>query len=188
MIFAFTLLLAGIVFGRSLNGAFSREDSIFDDPALLDQEPWFDRRHHPFWKQVRDFHRSPRVITMLSYKWTWFFFGYSPIAWHAGNLALHLANIALVYRLVSIPWPAGAQAVAALFAVCPLGVSAVCYIAGRAAVLATFFTLCGLALFIAGGWSLWLCPLALYLAAKSKQDAPVYWLLFPAFWLWCRLT
>lgn len=188
MTLALILILAGLTMGRAINGAFSREDSVFDDPAIFDMEPWYDWSRYSLRKSVQSFQTTPRMMTTCSYKWTWSLFGYSPIAWHAVSLALHLANVALVYHLVSIPWPAGATAVAALFAVHPLGVSAVCYISGRAAVLATFFTLCGLSLLVTGGFALWLIPVAFYLAVKSKQDALLYWVLFPVFWFWCRLT
>jgi hypothetical protein len=180
------LILAALAYGRAINGAFSREDSLFDDPAILDMEPWFNWRNQTLTQALRGFQRTPRIMTTVSYKWTWMAFGYWPAAWHAVNIALHLVNVVLVYNLVAIPWPAGAAAAAALFAVHPLNVSAVCYISGRAGLLATFFTLAGLALFVGGSYLL--CLLSLYFAAKSKQDAPAYWILFPAFWLWLKLT
>lgn len=74
--------------------------------------------------------------------------GPRPFGYHATNLLLHLANVALAYALVRRlsrgRWPAAAAA--ALFGLHPITTEAVTYVAGRADLLATLGCLTALVL------------------------------------------
>jgi len=83
-----------------------------------------------------------RPVLMLTYFLTARTFGLAPWAFRAGNLLLHAANAALVFLLLRRRLaPAVALAAAALFAVLPIHVEAVAYIAGRSELLVTCFLL-----------------------------------------------
>jgi len=89
-----------------------------------------------------------RPLTTLSYllNYTWFGSRVEPWGYHAVNLALHLANVLLVYYLLSqlckSRWPAWVAA--AVFGVHPIGTEVVTNIVGRADLLATLSVLLGL--------------------------------------------
>ena len=69
------------------------------------------------------------------------FFGLNPLWHHLANLALHLASILLLFhvfqKMTGDPWQSGF--VAALFALHPLNVESVAWVAERKGVLCTFF-------------------------------------------------
>jgi hypothetical protein len=76
--------------------------------------------------------------------------GTNPFGFHLTNLLLHLANVVLLY--VALLWmtemPGRSAVVAALFAVHPLNVEAVAWVAERKGLLAAFFGLLTLAAYV----------------------------------------
>lgn len=90
-----------------------------------------------------------RPLATLSYLFNYAVLGEGtqPGGYHAINLALHLANIALVYALglMILEQPLAAFALAALWMLHPLLVESVTNIIGRADLLAAFGVLAGLA-------------------------------------------
>ena len=82
-------------------------------------------------------------VTMLSLLVDYEFFGMKPAGYHLVNVALHAANSLLVFAFLQYCtrriWPSAF--VAALFAVHPLHVESVAWIAERKDVLSTFFGL-----------------------------------------------
>ncbi|MFM2293715.1 MAG: hypothetical protein RLZZ350_128 [Verrucomicrobiota bacterium] len=85
-------------------------------------------------------------LTWLSLQTDAQFFGAHPRAFHLTNLALHVANTLLVFSLLLALTgaPLRAVLVAALFALHPLHVETVAWIADRKDLLAAFFTLLSL--------------------------------------------
>ncbi|HWB84235.1 MAG TPA: hypothetical protein VG675_08850 [Bryobacteraceae bacterium] len=91
-----------------------------------------------------------RPIGYLSLAWTSMWAGVNPVPWHVTAIALHLANVVLVFMLAArlpVSRPAAFFA-AALFAIHGTRPEAVAWIAGRFDLIATFFVLAGLLLFI----------------------------------------
>jgi hypothetical protein len=123
-----------------------------------------------------------RPVGLWSVGITGWFAGSNPGAWRAFGLALHLANAALVYLLAlrTLESRAAAAFAAALFAVHGAAPEAAVWTAGRFDLLATFFTLLGLLLFLRGGAARWLALGCLPLAAWSKESAYVFPLLLLA--------
>ncbi len=78
------------------------------------------------------------------------FFGVSPVGFHATNVALHIANAILLYFFLSTLTRSRARslAAAALFAMHPLRVESVAWVAERKDVLFTFFGLLALIAYV----------------------------------------
>lgn len=124
-----------------------------------------------------------RPTGYLSYALDAHWAGRSPVLWRVGSLALHVANVALVYSLCRKLAFRIAPAVCAalLFAVHGSRPEAVTWVAARFDLLAVFFgLLCLLA--ILHGWIAW-AGLALFVAVLSKESAFVVPLLAVAL-LW----
>lgn len=195
MSLALIVLVSFIVFGRAIFGEF-----LFDDPAIWDMtEPADMNAPRSEWKAgggvtgvwrlpssfFRGFLLQPRALTNMTYYWTWCVFRFRPFGWHLFNLLAHAVNICLVYILAGFILNNERALIAAwIFGVHPHQAASVCYVSGRAAILATLFTLCSFILIFQGGlWCYSLAVLAAFLAGKSKQDAVLYFLLFPVLWL-----
>src|SRR5207247_1066017 len=103
--------------------------------------------------------------TWLSLMLDYQLFGNDPRGYHAVNLALHVANVVLVFlvlsRIAAAPstsspsnWPQSPSAlarsalVAALFAVHPLRVESVAWVAERKDVLCAFFGLAAILAYV----------------------------------------
>jgi hypothetical protein len=89
-----------------------------------------------------------RPLAFLSYALDWRLYGAHPAGWHATNLLLHLATVALVYRLAS-RWTgtatgragrAGGAIAAALFAAYPFAGEVTFWLVGRFDLLAALFS------------------------------------------------
>lgn len=115
-------------------------------------------------------------LTFLSYQLDVTLFGLRPAAFHATSLALHIANVVLLFvwlvRATGSSWRS--LAVAALFAVHPLHVESVAWVAERKDVLSAFWLLIALLAYLryatrpAAGWYLAMCAaFALGLLSKS---------------------
>lgn len=124
-----------------------------------------------------------RTVTELSFDVTRVLFGpESMAAYHAGSVALHLVNVALVGLIAwqAFP-PLAAVAVAIIFAAHPLNVEAVAYISARADLVATSGLLVAL-LATSLGSTAWVC-VGVLLACFGKETA-VMGLAFIALWAW----
>ena len=181
------------------------ELNIFDDPAITDMDfpqlattfsgTYHNRLIDPFcppskWTDFKKalwcLYHNPRQLTHLGYLWTWQLVQFRPRLWHIVNTAMHAFNVWLVYLLCAPLGGFRPLAIATLYAPHPLHVSAVCYVSGRAALQASMFTLCAFALFLNGHYLLGF--ISEVFAWKSKEDAPVYMLLFPVFWFFWHTT
>src|SRR5262245_46604545 len=121
----------------------------FDDDKYVTRNPWVqaglgaDGARAAF-GDAAPFNWSPLVVLSLMLDAT--LFGVEPAGFHAVNTALHALDAVLVYALLRVlaaaPWP-GAIA-AALFALHPLRVESVAWVAGRKDVLSAAFGLLAL--------------------------------------------
>lgn len=112
-----------------------------------------------------------RALTAWTYHLTWRWAGGTPALFHAGNVALHLVNGALVFALAQALVPGAALAAAFVFLLHPLSSSATAYLTGRSDLLMTTGVLLALVLTLTGSawwrWGLaWACC---GLAAMSKE-------------------
>ncbi|MCL6518811.1 MAG: tetratricopeptide repeat protein [Armatimonadetes bacterium] len=80
-------------------------------------------------------------MVWLSYMFEWELFRLGPFGYHLTNLLLHSANTVMLFlvlvRMTGLPWQSGF--VAALFAIHPLHIESVAWIAERKDVLSTLF-------------------------------------------------
>lgn len=107
-------------------------------------------------------------LTWISLQLDFELFGMDPRGFHATNLALHIANVVLLYfflrRGTGAVWRAAA--VAAFFAVHPLHVESVAWVTERKDVLSTFF---------------WMLTLLAYTRYAERPSAGRYWLVLLLF-------
>lgn len=125
-----------------------------------------------------------RPLAYLSWGVNAWLAGIDPRWWHAASLALHLVNALLVYALASqwdLSRPAACFA-ALLFTIHGTRPEAVAWIAGRPELLASFFVLVGLLLFLRAHRAAALVCMAL--AILSKETAYV----FPLLLAWYLLS
>jgi protein O-mannosyl-transferase len=100
-------------------------------------------------------------LTWLSLMLDWQLFGSNPVGFHFTNIVLHIANMLFLFlilkRMTNALWQSAF--VAALFALHPLHVESVAWVAERKDVLSTFF---------------WLLTMAAYLRYVKKPNAARY--------------
>lgn len=205
LVLAAALIAAGLtVFGPGLNGWF-----VFDDHVnLVMSEAWKVTA-----LDMRDWQRAlfsdisgaaGRPLAMGSFAVNHYLTGLDPFWLKAGNLALHLLNAMLIWRLCSLlferlpastrPGMHTAWLLALAWAVHPLQVSTVMYIVQRMEIGATTAILLALLAYVKGrsrqmdgrtGWP-WLAavPLATLFGLGFKESA----LLAPGFALLIELT
>lgn len=142
---ALLALVTAICFQRSLSFYF-----LSDDFVLLKLSNSFSRDYllQLLTRGGGDgFFRPAGYISLgINARWA----GYDPFAWHFSGLLIHIANSALVFLLAeSLAFNRlAAFAAAALFALHGTRPEAVAWVAGRFDLLATFFILAGLLLFL----------------------------------------
>jgi tetratricopeptide (TPR) repeat protein len=126
----------------------------YDDPVYVTNNPHV--RDGLSWKTIVWTFRTPKDLdwhpmTWLSYAADSQVFGQNPAAFHTVNLLLHALNALLLFLILEsatgFAWRS--LAVAALFALHPLNVESVAWIAERKNVLSMFFFLVALAAY---GW------------------------------------
>jgi hypothetical protein len=130
------ILVTTIVYFPALRGEFILDDDLLLTRNTLINAPdglfriWCTTEPQDYWP-----------ITNSSFWLEWRLWGTSPTGYHVVNLALHLASTFLIWRILrnlSIP---GASFAALLFAIHPVNVESVAWIAQRKNVLALIFML-----------------------------------------------
>jgi tetratricopeptide (TPR) repeat protein len=118
----------------------------FDDPLYVSENPHVARGLTPSavaWAFTSGYAANWHPLTWLSHMLDVQVFGLAPGPHHLVNLFLHTANVLLLFALLTLAtghsWPSAF--VAALFAVHPLHVESVAWVAERKDVLSTFFGL-----------------------------------------------
>ena len=138
----------------------------YDDPIYVTDNPQV--RAGLSWNTIVWTFRTPKdldwhPITWLSFALDAQLFGMNPAGYHFTNVALHAANAVLLFLILAsatgFVWRS--LAVAALFALHPLNVESVAWVAERKNVLSMFFCLVALAAY---GWYARRPGIARYLA------------------------
>lgn len=158
--------LVGISYATSLHGPFQFDDHpiIKDNPSMY----LMDLSGTSILKALFNSASNNRPISNLTLALNYYFWGMSPVAYHAVNLVIHLLAVivlyALVYQLLSLPslqrsYGNAARRVAVLTALLwglhPVHVQAVTYIVQRMTSQATLF---------------YLLSILLYLYARQQQE------------------
>jgi len=138
-------VLVAAVFGRTLTFDFV----VYDDTAYVAENDMVLRGLTPegiAWAFTTGHASNWHPVTWLSHMLDATLFGNDPGAHHAVNVLFHLANTLLLFIFLakSTGSPRRSAFVAALFAVHPLHVESVAWIAERKDVLSTFFMMCAL--------------------------------------------
>ena len=142
-------LLVAVSYVPAMQGGF-----VWDDEAFTDARPI--RELGGLWRiwfapadLVGEGHYWPIVYTSfwLEHK----LWGFAPTGYHLVNIALHLVNTLLVWRLLRRLAVPGAWLAAALFAVHPVHVESVAWIIERKDLLSTLFYLAAVLVWV--GWA-----------------------------------
>jgi hypothetical protein len=151
------LLLGLLAYSNSFQGQF-----VFDDIDQLLLNPRI-RDLGSFLGPAGYLTYPNRFVAYASFALNHHLGGYDPIGWHVANLAIHLANALLVWKLVRLAFrsprlrtsalapstEAIAFASGALFVAHPLATQAVSYMVQRITSLATLFYLLAVVLYLA---------------------------------------
>jgi hypothetical protein len=188
---ALAAALAFAVFLPSLKGAF-----LYDDLSVVVENRSI--RDLTQWRAIL-LHEPSRPLLNLSWALNYAVSGLRPWSYHLLNVALHAGNAALLASLLlflaarhkRLPTPMEAAVTALFFAVNPMAVETVAYVASRSSALATFFGLATLRLaapaLLEGSWRrLGLATLCYVLALATKEEAasiPLMLLLLDFFFL-----
>ncbi|HEY2674190.1 MAG TPA: tetratricopeptide repeat protein [Rugosimonospora sp.] len=184
LIVAGTLALTVVLYANTFRNGFLE----FDDPDnVLDN---YSIRALT-WPNVEHYFTTPlqymyTPLVSLSYALDYHVGALNPVAYHATNLGLHLANIVLVYRLCRALTRKAfiAHFVTVAFAIHPSNVDTVCWVSTRSTLLATLFSLATLLAYLrytrTRRW-LWLAlaVLLFVLAVLSKSTAVALALVLP---------
>ena len=169
---------------------------IIDDDVLLTSSPLIKAPDglYRFWFTAEPIDYWPLSNSSLWFEWR--LWGMQPTGYHVTNVALHLASAFLLWavlRQLSIP---GAFLAAMLFAVHPMNVESVAWIAQRKSLLAMLFALSAVACYLRierrsasrGSTAAWYAVslLAFVLAALSKISVAVLPLLLGLLIQWRR--
>ena len=158
-------LLTALVYASSLKNGFVNYDDpdyVTNNPHILQGLSW----HNVAWALTATEQANWHPLTWISHMADVQFFGLHPGGHHLVNLLLHMLNVVLLFLLLKCATRAVYRSafVAALFAVCPLNVESIAWIAQRKSLLSTMFLL--LALF-AYGWYVRRPGISRYLAVAG---------------------
>jgi Flp pilus assembly protein TadD len=165
------VLIVWVAFWNSLGGGFHFDDQgIFLDSFVMSSGFG--------WKIMRLMQTRP--LTYFTFHWNYLAGGAAPLGFHAINVLLHTMNTILVMRIAGRHLRAPmAFLAAALFAVHPLQTQAVNYVFERATLLAAFFALLSLLLFMQQRFAWAATAFGLSLLAKEETVAlPAFLLLY----------
>lgn len=144
----FILILTAIVFSNTINNGFTN----WDDDKYLFENPYIKNLSFDGIKAVfnNSYFFNYHPITTLSYAVENSFFGWQPKVYHFTNYILHLLNTLLVFVFIKQLFKRTEIPVIAalLFALHPMHVESVAWIAERKDVLYTFFFLASLIYYV----------------------------------------
>ncbi len=144
------LLLAGLAvlaYAPALHGGF-----VFDDDNLLTRNPLIPAADglRRFWLTSEAVDYWP--VTMTSFWVEWRLWGMDPTGYHALNLLLHIGDALLIWAILRRLGVPGAYWAALLFAVHPVNVQSVAWIAQRKNTLSLLFFLASIYGFLKTDW------------------------------------
>ncbi len=169
---ALILLGTVLVYGLSLKNGFVN----LDDPLLITENKHvLEASFANVWYVLTHFDPELYIpITFLSYQLETWTLGTGAWHFHLINLLLHLGSITLVFHIIKkiAGSPTIAIATAALFAFHPINAEAVLWVSARKDILAGFFSLAALAMYLEGSRRAWIWSVLLFvLALGSKVSA-----------------
>lgn len=129
-LFAGVAVLALLASANSLTNGFAYDDValIASSPRVHSWDAWWSEFARTYWPEGDGY----RPLTMLAWRAQWTLGGGSPLAFHAVNVALHVAtSIAVLWLAVLVLPPAAAVIAASLFAVHPVHVEAIANVVGQ---------------------------------------------------------
>lgn len=185
------LLVTFLVFCRSFVMPYVQwDDNVMIQENLIIHQPFLQALTQSF---TRFYHGDYLPMTLMSFWLDLKLFGENPHVQHAVNLFLHLANVSLLYVLLSklrLRWET-VLVICAIFALHPAQAESVYWISERKGLLSTFFLLLGImaseySLKVTKRRALWislyaLCYLMAFLAKATGVLLPL-WLI-----IWERL-
>lgn len=183
MIYLGLTLLCFLVYWPSLRGPLRLHD---DQGSIIARQSEFDR-HDGFRVWLQRLWTSPsRPVYNIVNLWNYKIAGNSfwPPCWHVMNYGLHaLATCTLLHTLNRLGWE-HATWLAVAFAVHPLQTASVNYISGRSGLIAVFFLLVFVNMYL---WPFPWClaaPLPLILAYDTREDSIIAltWMPFLEWW------
>ena len=172
------LLLGAALYWNTLGHEF-----VFDDTPLITQNLQVTEYR---WGEMLSLTTGYRPVRTLTYAINYAWGGESPWGYHLFNILLHALNGVLLFRLLMI-WTKstiGSVFGAVLFLAHPIQTEAVAYVSGRKDLLATFFVLAALLVFMRyrrdGGHTRWAVVFVLFLLGVFSKEVV---LVFPALML-----
>ncbi|MGD1032032.1 MAG: tetratricopeptide repeat protein [Opitutaceae bacterium] len=143
---AVLIALALIAYGPIWHAGF-----IWDDDSMLTANPMIRARDGliQFWFTKNALDYWPVTSSTLWLEWR--LWGLNPLGYHLTNLALHLAGVALLWSVLRRLRVPGAWLAALIFAVHPVNVESVTWIAERKNLLALLFYLISILWFLKAG-------------------------------------
>jgi len=129
-----------------------RSGFIWDDDSILTQNLLIKAPDglHRFWLTTEPQDYWP--VTMSSFWFEWRLWGMNPAGYHAVNIGLHAIEACLLWAVLRRLRVPGAYLAALLFAVHPVNVESVAWIAERKNMLAMLFFLLSIACFLRTRW------------------------------------
>lgn len=178
------LAVTAAVYLRCLGNAFVLDDvpMLLKNPNLGDSSfLWKAFTREEFWYTDATFLPHFRNYRPLLLVWYWIdnrLFGLNPGPWHASAVAVHLVAVWLVFKVCQRLADDSTTALlaASLFALTPVHVAAVVWMAGAGFVLATAFGLAAFYLVISGttfSVRRWAAAIALYACALLSHESAI---------------
>jgi protein O-mannosyl-transferase len=139
------IVLTFIAYSSSLHNDFI--NLLDDDVVIINNNDIKEITTGNIWKIfINSYDYMYQPLTFLSFAIEYNFFSLNPIAYHSGNLLLHLFNIILVFSFIyTLTNNLNISMIVALFfGIHPMNVQAIAWITSRSSVMYTFFFLGGL--------------------------------------------
>jgi tetratricopeptide (TPR) repeat protein len=129
-----------------------RAGFVWDDDSFLTLNPLIRAPDglHRFWFTTQAADYWPVTSSTLWLEWR--LWGMNPAGYHATNVALHLVEVVMLWAILRRLGLPGAYLAALLFAVHPVNVESVTWIAQRKNLIAMFFYLASIACFLRTRW------------------------------------
>src|SRR5579863_5291714 len=176
------LAITSILYLRGLGNAFVLDDEsmIVDNPDLRSWSfLWKAFTREEFWYSYVFFlphYRNYRPLLLVWYWIDYHLFGLNPAPWHASILAVHLLAVWLVFKITRRLAAESTAAIlaASLFALTPIHVANVVWMAGSGILLGTVLTLAAFYMIMPradGTWRNWAAAIALYAGALLCHES-----------------
>ena len=150
-----------LLFGASFSHSFHFDDALITNDSNVTNASRWPHFFNPLYL---------RQLTFFSFYLNHLAGGLNPAGFHVVNVAIHIANVVLLYLLLNRFFERWIAVIAAaIFLVHPIQTEPVLYVYQRSILLACFFSLLGLIALTEHrrGWAL----LAFFLAFESKESA-----------------